>query len=123
MRINPFYTTLLQTLANESPAVPLTSPGGPANGTPPPRDVALSIFVVEDNLVNQRVLYKVLKSLGYEDIRTACNGLEVLQLMREHRADVVLMDVQMPGARAGRSYFFMVLVFSGCRASEQERLS
>ncbi|GAQ84739.1 Putative histidine kinase containing cheY-homologous receiver domain [Klebsormidium nitens] len=97
VRINPFYTTLLQTLANESPAAPLTSPSAlPANGTPPPHDVPLQIFVVEDNLVNQKVLHKVLKSLGYEDIRTACNGLEVLQLLKEHTADVVLMDVQMP---------------------------
>lgn len=54
-------------------------------------------MVVEDNLVNQKVLHKVLKSLEFDDVRTASNGLEVLRLLKLHSADVVLMDVQMPG--------------------------
>nr|AML77081.1 putative LOV domain-containing protein [Interfilum paradoxum] len=95
VRINPFYSTLLQVLTNVSPATPLTSPVGTLLIEDRPA-APLQITVVEDNLVNQKVLHKVLRSLKYENIRTANNGLEVLQLMKEHSADVVLMDVQMP---------------------------
>lgn len=96
VRINPFYATLLETIAHESPAAPLTSPGAAPN-VASRGDVSLRIMVVEDNLVNQKVLHKVLKSLEFDDVRTASNGLEVLRLLKLHSADVVLMDVQMPG--------------------------
>nr|AML77083.1 putative LOV domain-containing protein [Interfilum paradoxum] len=101
VRVNPFYATLSQTLAQQDPPSPLTTPrslldmmashevGGVA-------DQSLEILVVEDNKVNQRVLNKVLKSLEYQRIRTAGNGREVLKLLRQQPADVVLMDVQMP---------------------------
>jgi CheY-like chemotaxis protein len=42
------------------------------------------------------VLLKLLKSMGYSDIRTAVNGVAVLKLLEEAPADVVLMDLQMP---------------------------
>ncbi|GAQ81462.1 Putative histidine kinase containing cheY-homologous receiver domain [Klebsormidium nitens] len=101
IRINLLYATLLQRLAHQDPLSPLTTPrslldsiasdyaeGGDAT--------SLEILVVEDNKVNQRVLNKVLKSLDYDKIRTAGNGREVLELLRQQPADVVLMDVQMP---------------------------
>lgn len=45
---------------------------------------------------SQQVLIKLLKSSGYENVRTAATGVKLLKLLQEGPADVVLMDVQMP---------------------------
>jgi CheY-like chemotaxis protein len=55
----------------------------------------LRILVAEDNLVNQKVMLKLLERLGYE-ADLAVNGLEVLNQVAQQSYDVVLMDVQMP---------------------------
>jgi CheY-like chemotaxis protein len=56
----------------------------------------LRILVAEDNLINQKLILRVLNKLGYQpDI--AENGLEVLERIEVAVYDVILMDVQMPG--------------------------
>ncbi|MBL8233069.1 MAG: response regulator [Bryobacterales bacterium] len=55
-----------------------------------------SILVVEDNIVNQRVVQKLLQRIGYEVV-TAPDGESALQALRERTFDAVLMDCQMPG--------------------------
>jgi CheY-like chemotaxis protein len=55
----------------------------------------LAILVVEDNVVNQKVLLRILKRLGYA-AELAFNGAEAVTQIREHDFDVVLMDLQMP---------------------------
>ncbi len=55
----------------------------------------LNILLAEDNLVNQKLMIKMLSRLGYSaDI--AINGLEVLDALRHKRYDLILMDIQMP---------------------------
>jgi len=55
----------------------------------------LKILVAEDNMINQKLILRVLNKLGYEpDI--AQNGLEVLSKIKDKLYDVVLMDIQMP---------------------------
>jgi signal transduction histidine kinase/CheY-like chemotaxis protein/ligand-binding sensor domain-containing protein len=53
------------------------------------------ILVAEDNLINQKLIQRVLNKLGFE-IDTALNGLDVLTLMASKSYDVIFMDVQMP---------------------------
>lgn len=56
---------------------------------------SLRILIAEDNLVNQKVLLKLLQRLGYQaDI--VANGAEVLSALANMPYDVIFMDVQMP---------------------------
>jgi signal transduction histidine kinase/CheY-like chemotaxis protein/ligand-binding sensor domain-containing protein len=55
----------------------------------------LQILVAEDNLINQKLVERVLNKLGYT-IDMVNNGYEVLEKITEKQYDVVLMDVQMP---------------------------
>lgn len=63
---------------------------------PSPPKSKLRILLAEDNLVNQKVAIKQLKSIGYEAADIAANGQEVLQLLKEVAYDLILMDCQMP---------------------------
>ena len=56
---------------------------------------ALRVLVVEDNLVNQKLVVHLLKKLG-TSVTLAGNGLEALDRLRETAVDIVLMDCQMP---------------------------
>ena len=53
------------------------------------------VLLVEDNIVNQKVVMAVLKKRGYE-IDLASNGEEALVKLEQRSYAVVLMDVQMP---------------------------
>jgi PAS domain S-box-containing protein len=53
------------------------------------------ILVTEDTPANQKVIERVLRKRGH-DVVVAHNGRQALELCREQRFDVVLMDVQMP---------------------------
>ncbi|MFN6528990.1 ATP-binding protein [Nostoc sp. ChiSLP03a] len=67
----------------------------PASSSPSPDLHKLRILLTEDNLVNQKIALKQLKSLGYSaDI--ANNGKEALQLLEKIPYDLILMDYQMP---------------------------
>ena len=56
----------------------------------------LKILVAEDNLVNQMVMGKIFKKLGFE-IVLAKDGAEASLKGQETAFDLVLMDVNMPG--------------------------
>lgn len=55
----------------------------------------LSILVVEDNLVNQLLLEKLLVKKGYQ-VNVCGNGIEALHLIEKNKYDIVFMDMQMP---------------------------
>lgn len=55
----------------------------------------LSILAAEDNLVNQKLLQRVLKEIGY-DADIVPNGVEVVSAIRRKRYDLIFMDVHMP---------------------------
>ncbi len=64
----------------------------------PPREIALAkgrILVVEDNLVNQKVIQGLLKKRGYSTA-VSSDGAQALALLDSTSFDLVLMDVQMP---------------------------
>jgi len=53
------------------------------------------VMIVEDNELNMKLFRDLIEASGYETVRTR-NGLEVLDLARKHRADLILMDIQLP---------------------------
>jgi two-component system cell cycle response regulator DivK len=54
-----------------------------------------TILVVEDNVKNRRLIKDVLEYHGYEVIE-AGDGAAGVRLAKEHRPDLILMDIQMP---------------------------
>jgi signal transduction histidine kinase/CheY-like chemotaxis protein len=55
----------------------------------------LRILIAEDNLMNQKIVTKVLNKLGYQP-KITNNGKEVLEEISETFYDLILMDIQMP---------------------------
>jgi CheY-like chemotaxis protein len=55
----------------------------------------LSILVAEDNLVNQKLVRRLLEKREHE-VTLAVDGSEVLALLKKQAFDLILMDVQMP---------------------------
>jgi CheY-like chemotaxis protein len=53
------------------------------------------ILVVEDNLVNQKVIVRILERNG-QQADVANNGVEAVEAMRTGVYDIVFMDIQMP---------------------------
>ena len=55
----------------------------------------MSILLVEDNILNQRLMTINLRSLGHK-VTVANNGLEGVELFKKNRFDLSLMDIMMP---------------------------
>jgi two-component system cell cycle response regulator DivK len=53
------------------------------------------IIIVEDNEFNMRLFSDLLQSQGHQVIECP-EGLEALDLIKQERPDLVLMDIQMP---------------------------
>ncbi len=60
-----------------------------------PEALALRILLIEDDAQVRGVLSSVLTKSGHQ-VTTAANGEVGLRLWREHGADLVLTDIQMP---------------------------
>ncbi|MCM2358378.1 MAG: response regulator [Geobacteraceae bacterium] len=62
------------------------------------------ILIVEDNAQNRLLFQDLLAFYGYQ-VLVAADGAEGVSLAREHRPDLILMDIHMPvmnGIEAGR---------------------
>lgn len=59
-------------------------------------DLSLHILLVEDNLVNQKILATVLEKAGHS-VHLATDGQDAIAKANEQRFDLILMDIQMPG--------------------------
>ncbi len=58
-------------------------------------ETELKILHVEDNVVNQKVVALILKSLGCK-VEFASHGAEALKVVEKEKFDLILMDIQMP---------------------------
>jgi CheY-like chemotaxis protein len=55
----------------------------------------LKILLVEDNILNQRIVTFSLKKYNHE-VTIANNGLEAVERFSETKFDIILMDIMMP---------------------------
>ncbi|MGH6980415.1 MAG: response regulator [Stellaceae bacterium] len=53
------------------------------------------VLIVEDNDLNMKLFHDLLEAHGYDTLQTK-DGLEALQLARQHHPDLILMDIQLP---------------------------
>ncbi len=53
------------------------------------------VLVVEDNDLNMKLFHDLLEAQGYEVLQTK-DGMEALKMARQHRPDLILMDIQLP---------------------------
>ena len=56
---------------------------------------SLAILLVEDNLLNQRIVTFSLKKYNHEVV-IANNGVEAIEYFSQRKFDVILMDIMMP---------------------------
>ncbi len=59
------------------------------------RQMAKTVLIVEDNELNMKLFRDLIESLGHTTLRTG-EGLAAFALAREHRPDLILMDIQLP---------------------------
>jgi two-component system cell cycle response regulator DivK len=53
------------------------------------------VLIVEDNDLNMKLFNDLLEANDYQTLQTK-DGLEALNLAREHRPNLILMDIQLP---------------------------
>src|SRR5690242_5891063 len=61
----------------------------------PDRPVRKKVLIVEDNDFNMKLFNDLLVAHGYGTLQTK-DGVEALALARQHRPDLILMDIQLP---------------------------
>lgn len=54
-----------------------------------------TILIVEDNELNMKLFRDLLEAHGYSTVETR-DGREAIDLVRKHRPDLVIMDIQLP---------------------------
>jgi two-component system cell cycle response regulator DivK len=59
------------------------------------RPVRKKVLIVEDNELNMKLFNDLLVAHGYGTLQTK-DGVEALALARQHRPDLILMDIQLP---------------------------
>jgi len=57
--------------------------------------MAKTVMIVEDNELNMKLFNDLLRANGYETLPMR-NGHEALDALKEHRPDLIIMDIQLP---------------------------
>ena len=60
-----------------------------------PRQSGKTVLIVEDNALNLKLLYDILDYHGYF-LFTTGRGEEAVEIARQHRPDLILLDIQLP---------------------------
>jgi CheY-like chemotaxis protein len=64
--------------------------------------LSAKILIVDDQLTNVQLLEQLLNETGYRGVTYTMNPAEVCALHRQNHYDLILLDLQMPRAAAGR---------------------
>lgn len=77
-------------LSNQVP-----QPAEPTGESKEPRTMTKTVLIVEDNELNMKLFHDLLDAHGYKTLQTR-DGMEALDIAREHHPDLILMDIQLP---------------------------
>ena len=55
----------------------------------------MKVLAVDDTKNDRLLLTKILSSAGY-DVKSACNGIEALEMIENERPDLIISDIMMP---------------------------
>jgi two-component system cell cycle response regulator DivK len=55
-----------------------------------------TVMIIEDNELNMKLFNDLLQAQGYNTVQSM-DGKDILKLARQHRPNLILMDVQLPG--------------------------
>ena len=69
----------------------------------------ISVLVVEDENIVAKDIQMSLQKMGYNVIGTASSGEKALEILKDSRPDIILMDIMLRGSRERR---WQVLYFS-----------
>lgn len=91
--VKPVRRSKLKEVLLHGFSLPIIEPTFPTSSEPSAHDLA--ILIVEDNLINQKVLFRMLQDLGY-NADLASDGQEAVEAFRLKRYDIIFMDIHMP---------------------------
>jgi two-component system, cell cycle response regulator DivK len=66
-----------------------------AGRDPEARQMDKTVLIVEDNELNMKLFHDLLDAQGYRTLQTR-SGVDALSLARNHRPNLILMDIQLP---------------------------
>ena len=70
---------------------------------------SMRVLIVDDESLIRMDLRDIIESCGHEVVAEGTNGVEAIQLCKQHKPDIILMDVKMPeldGIEAARQIGF-----------------
>ncbi len=85
---------MIHAASNKDFFVPENSQGGYLTSTFA-EGYPLNILIAEDNIVNQKLIERILRKLGYQ-IDIVSDGIQVLNSIVRKDYNVILMDIRMP---------------------------
>ncbi|GBD36272.1 Signal transduction histidine-protein kinase BarA [bacterium HR36] len=88
--LDSFHLRPAETTESASPSLDKTQPQVAMSSA------SLRVLLVEDSVVNQRLMQGLLGGWGHEVV-VAENGQQALQWFSRERFDLIIMDIQMPG--------------------------
>jgi CheY-like chemotaxis protein len=104
---------LLQVLRSQKGLPPTASTAPPSSFSTATDEishtVALRILLAEDNIVNQRLISRMLQKMGHTVV-VARDGADALAILSQQQFDLIAMDMQMP-------------IMDGLEATQKIRLS
>jgi signal transduction histidine kinase/DNA-binding response OmpR family regulator len=89
------FESLLKSVIGNKPAASVEQRRSSRSTVNLAAELPASIIVAEDNLINQKLIQRMLRSMGYEPTIVG-TGLEAVSSLEHASFDLVFMDVQMP---------------------------
>ena len=60
------------------------------------RGMPVRVLIVDDEELTRKLVSQVLRSVGYDVVAEATNGVEALEMFKMYKPEMVTMDVRMP---------------------------